>query len=100
MAVVSDGCAPRGAAARVLATNNVRYRAPRDLDRVIAMAPPVAPAVPLAPMTIHRIISRVTHSTQASAALRRAHEFPSLSLAELPSPVEELKRLRSVLRSG
>ena len=42
----------------------------------------------------------MTHSIQASAALRRAHEFPSLSLAELPSPVEELKRLRSVLRSG
>jgi 1-aminocyclopropane-1-carboxylate deaminase/D-cysteine desulfhydrase-like pyridoxal-dependent ACC family enzyme len=51
-------------------------------------------------MTIHRIISGVTHSIQASAALRRAHEFPSLSLAELPSPVEELKRLRSVLHSG
>jgi 1-aminocyclopropane-1-carboxylate deaminase/D-cysteine desulfhydrase-like pyridoxal-dependent ACC family enzyme len=51
-------------------------------------------------MTIHRIISGVTHSIQASAALRRAHELPSLSLAELPSPVEELKRLRSVLRSG
>ena len=51
-------------------------------------------------MTIHRIISGVTHSIQASDALRRAHEFPSLSLAELPSPVEELKRLRSVLRSG
>jgi 1-aminocyclopropane-1-carboxylate deaminase/D-cysteine desulfhydrase-like pyridoxal-dependent ACC family enzyme len=64
------------------------------------MAPPVAPAVPLAPMTIHGIISGVTHTMQASAALRRAHEFPSLSLAELPSPVEELKRLRSVLRSG
>jgi 1-aminocyclopropane-1-carboxylate deaminase/D-cysteine desulfhydrase-like pyridoxal-dependent ACC family enzyme len=36
----------------------------------------------------------------ASAALRRAHEFPSLSLAELPSPVEELRRLRAVLSSG
>ncbi len=51
-------------------------------------------------MTFHGIISGVTHSMHASAALRRAHEFPSLSLAELPSPVEELKRLRSVLRSG
>jgi 1-aminocyclopropane-1-carboxylate deaminase/D-cysteine desulfhydrase-like pyridoxal-dependent ACC family enzyme len=42
----------------------------------------------------------VTHSIQASAALRRANEFPSLSLAELPSPIEELRRLRSVLGSG
>ena len=36
----------------------------------------------------------------ASAALRRANEFRSLSLGELPSPVEELGRLRAALGAG
>jgi D-cysteine desulfhydrase len=42
----------------------------------------------------------VTHTIDASAALRRANEFPSLSLGELPSPIEELKRLRTALGTG
>jgi len=46
------------------------------------------------------IIPAVTHTIDASAALRRANEFPSLSLAEFPTPIEELKRLRSELGSG
>lgn len=53
--------------------------------------------VPLAPTVIHRIIPPVTSNTAASAALRRANDIPSLSLGELPSPVEELRRLRQEL---
>ena len=36
----------------------------------------------------------------ASAAVRRASEFPSLALGELPSPVEEAHRLRAALGAG
>jgi 1-aminocyclopropane-1-carboxylate deaminase/D-cysteine desulfhydrase-like pyridoxal-dependent ACC family enzyme len=39
----------------------------------------------------------VTTTTAASAALRRANDIAALSLGELPSPVEELKRLRDTL---
>ena len=35
-----------------------------------------------------------------SAAVRRANEFPSLALGELPSPVEEAHRLRTALGAG
>jgi len=42
----------------------------------------------------------VTTTLDASAAIRRANEFPSLSLGELPSPVEELHRLRAALGVG
>ena len=35
-----------------------------------------------------------------SAAVRRANEFPSLALGELPSPVEEAHRLRAALGAG
>jgi D-cysteine desulfhydrase len=56
--------------------------------------------VPLAPDRVLRIIPAVTHTIDASAALRRANEFPSVSLGELPSPVEELKRLRAALGTG
>jgi 1-aminocyclopropane-1-carboxylate deaminase/D-cysteine desulfhydrase-like pyridoxal-dependent ACC family enzyme len=38
------------------------------------------------------------HTTiDTSAAVRRANEFPSLALGELPSPVEEAHRLRAAL---
>jgi 1-aminocyclopropane-1-carboxylate deaminase/D-cysteine desulfhydrase-like pyridoxal-dependent ACC family enzyme len=56
--------------------------------------------VPLARITVRGIIPTVSNPREASAALRRANEFPSLSLAELPSPVEELKRLRDTLGAG
>ena len=56
-----------------------------------------APRVPLALANGGRIIPRVTTTTAASAALRRANDIASLSLGELPSPVEELKRLRETL---
>ena len=36
----------------------------------------------------------------ASTALRRAREVPSVALATLPSPVEELPRLRAILGGG
>ena len=64
------------------------------------MRPPVAPAIPLALLARDCIIPAVTHTIDASAAVRRANEFPSLSLAEFPTPIEELKRLRSELGSG
>jgi 1-aminocyclopropane-1-carboxylate deaminase/D-cysteine desulfhydrase-like pyridoxal-dependent ACC family enzyme len=44
-----------------------------------------------------RIIPRVTTTNAASAALRRANDIRALPLAALPTPVEELKRLRTVL---
>ena len=56
--------------------------------------------MPLALTTRRRIIPPVTtmtNSTAASAALRRAHDMASLALGDLPSPVEELKRLREAL---
>jgi 1-aminocyclopropane-1-carboxylate deaminase/D-cysteine desulfhydrase-like pyridoxal-dependent ACC family enzyme len=41
------------------------------------------------------------HTTiDTSAAVRRASEFPSLALGELPSPVEEAHRLRAALGAG
>jgi 1-aminocyclopropane-1-carboxylate deaminase/D-cysteine desulfhydrase-like pyridoxal-dependent ACC family enzyme len=52
---------------------------------------------PLARPDMRRIIPRVTTTTAASAALRRANDISALSLGNLPSPVEELSRLRSVL---
>ncbi|HUQ80260.1 MAG TPA: pyridoxal-phosphate dependent enzyme [Gemmatimonadaceae bacterium] len=39
----------------------------------------------------------MTTTTAASAALRRANDIAALSLGELPSPVEELRRLRDTL---
>lgn len=48
-------------------------------------------------MAARRIISPVTTTTSASAALRRANDISALSLGALPSPVEELKRLRESL---
>jgi len=56
--------------------------------------------MPLALLARDCIIPAVTHPIDASAAVRRANEFPSLSLAEFPTPIEELKRLRSELGSG
>jgi len=56
--------------------------------------------MPLALLARDCIIPAVTHTIDASAALRRANEFPSLSLAEFPTPIEELKRLRSELGSA
>ena len=53
--------------------------------------------MPLARTIVCRIIPRVTTTTSASAALRRANEISALSLGDLPSPVEELKRLRDTL---
>jgi 1-aminocyclopropane-1-carboxylate deaminase/D-cysteine desulfhydrase-like pyridoxal-dependent ACC family enzyme len=53
--------------------------------------------IPLARTVIRRIIPRVTTTTAASAALRRAHDMSALSLGDLPSPVEELRRLRDTL---
>jgi 1-aminocyclopropane-1-carboxylate deaminase/D-cysteine desulfhydrase-like pyridoxal-dependent ACC family enzyme len=61
------------------------------------MACPNALGVPLASPMGHTIIPRVTTTTAASAALRRANDISSLALGELPSPVEELKRLREAL---
>ena len=52
---------------------------------------------PLAPAVVRRIIPPVTTTTAASAALRRAHDIAALSLGELPSPVEELERLRDAI---
>lgn len=60
----------------------------------------IAPPVPLAPSGVRRIIPAVTQTIEASDALRRASEFPSLSLAEFPTPLEELARLRAALGSG
>lgn len=39
-------------------------------------------------------------SIDTSTAVRRANEFPSLALAELPSPIEEARRLRAALGGG
>jgi len=44
--------------------------------------------------------SAVTTTLDASAAVRRASEFPSVALGELPSPVEEAPRLRAALGAG
>lgn len=43
------------------------------------------------------IITEVTTTIDASAAVRRANEFSTVSLGHLPSPVEEARRLRAVL---
>ena len=56
--------------------------------------------MPLALATRRDIIPRVTTMTDASAALRRANEISALSLGNLPSPVEELERLRATLGVG
>ena len=56
--------------------------------------------MPLALEIDHRIIPRVTITIAASAALRRANDMSSLALGELPSPVEELARLRKTLGVG
>jgi 1-aminocyclopropane-1-carboxylate deaminase/D-cysteine desulfhydrase-like pyridoxal-dependent ACC family enzyme len=47
-----------------------------------------------------RIISAVTTALDTSAAIRRANELPIVSLGELPTPVEELHRLRAALGVG
>ena len=59
-----------------------------------------APRVPLALDIDYRIIPRVTITTAASAALRRANDMSSLALGALPSPVEEVARLRKTLGVG
>ena len=46
-----------------------------------------------------RIITAMHTTIDTSAAVRRAREFPALTLGELPSPVEETPRLRSALRT-
>jgi 1-aminocyclopropane-1-carboxylate deaminase/D-cysteine desulfhydrase-like pyridoxal-dependent ACC family enzyme len=46
---------------------------------------------------IHRT---VTTTLDASAAVRRANEFSTVSLGDLPSPVEEAHRLRAALGAG
>jgi 1-aminocyclopropane-1-carboxylate deaminase/D-cysteine desulfhydrase-like pyridoxal-dependent ACC family enzyme len=42
----------------------------------------------------------VTTTLEASEALRRASDIPALTLGELPSPLEELHRLRAALGGG
>jgi len=54
----------------------------------------------LASRIVGYIILRVTTIDLASTALARARELPAASLAALPSPVEELRRLRAVLGGG
>lgn len=54
--------------------------------------------MPLARVTSCVIIPRVTTLTAASAALSRANDIAALALGALPSPVEELDRLREALR--
>ncbi len=46
------------------------------------------------------IISEVTTTLDASAAVRRANEFSTVSLGHLPSPLEEAHRLRAALGTG
>jgi 1-aminocyclopropane-1-carboxylate deaminase/D-cysteine desulfhydrase-like pyridoxal-dependent ACC family enzyme len=54
----------------------------------------------LATADVLRIISAVTTTLDTSAAIRRASELPIVSLGELPTPVEELHRLRAALGVG
>jgi len=51
-------------------------------------------------MAIDSIISAVPQPIDLSAALRRVNEYPSVPLGELPSPVNEVSRLRAALGGG
>jgi 1-aminocyclopropane-1-carboxylate deaminase/D-cysteine desulfhydrase-like pyridoxal-dependent ACC family enzyme len=56
--------------------------------------------VPLAPGCREPIIPRVTTLNVDSTSLERARNIPTVALAALPSPVEELVRLRAALGGG
>lgn len=56
--------------------------------------------MPLAQALRGHIIPDVTTTDFPSIALRRAREVPAVSLATLPSPIEELVRLRAALGGG